>query len=144
MQLADIKEDTVLVVDGGFSCLTEGEFVVASRDDIGLYVPCDDGKHYLAGQTDHHGDLVGLRLTTALPVTTALPPVLGIDLVLSAIGHLGAALIQSVPEDNGIIIGHIRSAHALLTTLTKATRAETQAAPSTSETRPARNVRAAR
>jgi hypothetical protein len=33
--------------------------------------------------------------------------------LLEIIGHLGAALIQSVPEDDQIIMGHVRDAHTL-------------------------------
>jgi hypothetical protein len=31
-----------------------------------------------------------------------------------AIGHLGAAIVQSSPKDDQIILGHIREAHAIL------------------------------
>lgn len=31
--------------------------------------------------------------------------------------HLGAALIQSIPSDDQMIIGHVRDAHGILETL---------------------------
>lgn len=54
------KAGDVLVCDGGFTCLREGAEVEVhsdpERDGVNaLYVPCDDGAHYLDGQLDFDG-----------------------------------------------------------------------------------------
>jgi hypothetical protein len=61
MQLSDVKTGDVLTPDGGFDCLKEGEPVKVATDDSGHYVPCTAGKHYLIGQLDEKGGLVGLQ-----------------------------------------------------------------------------------
>lgn len=45
---------------------------------------------------------------------TALPPVDALAVVRSALSHLQCAEAQSIPSDDQIIIGHIRTAIALL------------------------------
>jgi hypothetical protein len=40
-----------------------------------------------------------------------------------AIAELGAAISQSIPSDDQIIMGHVRTAHALLTVIARAQRA---------------------
>lgn len=40
-----------------------------------------------------------------------------------AIAHLGAAISQSVPSDDQIIMGHVQTAHSLLTVIARAQRA---------------------
>jgi hypothetical protein len=40
-----------------------------------------------------------------------------------AIAHLGAALIQSLPSDDQIIMGHVKTAHDILTVISRAQRA---------------------
>lgn len=52
MKLSDIKAGDVLVADGGFTCLREGQQCEVKTDDKGLYIGCDEGSHYLDGQTD--------------------------------------------------------------------------------------------
>jgi len=60
MKLADIKTGDRVVVDAGFTCMRPGVHAV-ERDDGGLFIPCDHGKHYLDGQEDEPGaDLVGV------------------------------------------------------------------------------------
>lgn len=61
-KLQDIKPGDRLTADGGFSCLDKGaSYAVRSAEDAkGLFVNCADGKHYLDGQTDEAGHLVGL------------------------------------------------------------------------------------
>ena len=40
-----------------------------------------------------------------------------------AVAHLGAAIIQSVPTDDQIIMDHVKAAHAILMVITRAQRA---------------------
>lgn len=61
MKLSEINIGNAIIADGGFTCLRPGPHKVEG-DDHGLFVRCDDGKHYLAGQEDEErGDLVGLQ-----------------------------------------------------------------------------------
>lgn len=60
MKLADIKIGDRVKTDGGFTCMAAGTKIVEGDDD-GLFIPCNDGKHYLDGQEDEEGaDLVGI------------------------------------------------------------------------------------
>lgn len=43
-----------------------------------------------------------------------------------ALAHLGAAIMQSTPHDDQIIMDHVKSAHALLQAVTRAQRAMKQ------------------
>ncbi len=40
-----------------------------------------------------------------------------------AVGHLGAAIQQSLPSDDQIIMDHVKAAHAILTVVARAQRA---------------------
>lgn len=58
-KLSEIKEGDVLVVGHGFNCLepaTEHEVEMYAG---GLFVACKYGKHFLEGQCDNNGNLVG-------------------------------------------------------------------------------------
>lgn len=57
--LADLKPGSTIIADDGFTCMTAGQKTVHA-DAHGLYVPCNDGKHYLDGQEDEDGKLVGI------------------------------------------------------------------------------------
>lgn len=45
-----VKEGTVLIADGGFTCMSEGSRYIVEIDDEGPYVRCSRGKHHLNGQ----------------------------------------------------------------------------------------------
>jgi len=62
MKLSDVKQGDVLIADGGFTCLKEGQRCAVQSDSNGLFIPCNEGKHYLDGQVsfDNKGELVGL------------------------------------------------------------------------------------
>lgn len=59
-RLSELKRGDVLIADGGFSCLREGEPVAVQEDPSGLFVACKDGQHFLSGQTDDGDTLIGL------------------------------------------------------------------------------------
>lgn len=44
-----------------------------------------------------------------------------------AVAHLGAAIIQSLPSDDQIIMDHVKAAHAILTVVMRAQRAMAKA-----------------
>lgn len=45
-----VKEGTVLIADGGFTCMEKGSSHVVEVDDEGPYVRCRYGRHHLDGQ----------------------------------------------------------------------------------------------
>lgn len=68
-----VRPGDTLIADGGFTCLHEGERCIVKKDSGGLFVFCngpdEDGRpcgdlryehHYLDGQDDGDGFLVGL------------------------------------------------------------------------------------
>ena len=59
--LNDLKEGATIVIDADFTCAKEGEHKVCV-DDRGFYFKCSHGKHYLDGQEDESGKLVGVSL----------------------------------------------------------------------------------
>jgi hypothetical protein len=46
----DVAEGDTLVPDNGFECLDKGSRCIVHKDEIGLYINCLSGKHYLDGQ----------------------------------------------------------------------------------------------
>ena len=64
INFADVKVGDVLVPDGGFTCMREGtQRLVREDPHNGLYINCDDGKHFLDGQRDFNTGqtLVGFK-----------------------------------------------------------------------------------
>lgn len=60
MKLADIKAGDTVVTDGVcFTCMKSRTSKVY-EDDEGLYIKCCEGHHYLDGQEDETGELIGL------------------------------------------------------------------------------------
>lgn len=59
LKLCDIKEGDVIKLDAGFTCVDAGKAKV-KKDDDGLYFACRNIKHYLDGQEDDEGNLVGI------------------------------------------------------------------------------------
>ena len=60
MKLSEIKVEDILVFDDGFTCLKHGEKSIVRQDNKGLYINCEEGKHYLEGQIDEEDNLIGL------------------------------------------------------------------------------------
>lgn len=58
MKLTDVKEGDIIIADGGFTCMEAGEHKV--YDDGRFYIKCDEGKHFLEGQEDENGNLIGV------------------------------------------------------------------------------------
>lgn len=61
-KVSEVKEGTVLVCDGGFTCVDDGAELIVKKDEKGLYFDCRDAGHYLDGQTDDGKVYVGLYL----------------------------------------------------------------------------------
>src|SRR4051812_7469509 len=59
MKLSDIRAGDGVFTDSSFTCIKPGLHLV-EESDLGLYVCCDHGEHYLDGQQNEDGELVGL------------------------------------------------------------------------------------
>lgn len=59
-KLEDLKPGSTVKVDGGFTCMKANEYRV-KKDGRGLYLRCDDGKHYLDSQVGADGYLIGVE-----------------------------------------------------------------------------------
>lgn len=58
---SECRVGTVLETDDGFDCMPAGARKVVLADEHGRkYIECDDTRHYLEGQLDRSGALVGL------------------------------------------------------------------------------------
>lgn len=61
LKLADAREGMAVVVDGGFTCMDEGEEKIIARDVEGnLCIDCREGGHALVGQLQDDGSLIGI------------------------------------------------------------------------------------
>jgi len=60
MKMTDLKAGDVVIPDNGFGCLEEGQQCEVGSEAGCLFVYCDLGKHYLDGQIDKDGNIVGL------------------------------------------------------------------------------------
>lgn len=58
VKLSELRVGDIITLDDGFSCLDAGNYKVLW--DNGFYVPCNHGKHYLDGQENEQGILVGI------------------------------------------------------------------------------------
>jgi hypothetical protein len=59
-KLSEVSKGDVLIADNWFTCLPAGEHIV-HKTDLGLYICCSKGRHYLDGQIDSERNLVGLK-----------------------------------------------------------------------------------
>jgi hypothetical protein len=64
MKYYDLKVGDKLIVDGGFSCMTQGNEKEIFDDNGELYVKCTygKGKHYLYAQKDVNDNLYGFKI----------------------------------------------------------------------------------
>ena len=47
-----VSRGDTLIADGGFTCMREGAELLVNEDERGLFVSCDEGKHYIDGQIE--------------------------------------------------------------------------------------------
>jgi hypothetical protein len=59
IKLRQLKDGDTIILDGGFTCKRAGR-VKVEEDDYGLFFTCSDGHHYLVGQYDEKGYLIGI------------------------------------------------------------------------------------
>lgn len=61
--ISSVREGTVLICDGGFTCMNEGDLKTVQRNASGeLFVPCKCGEHALDGQENEDGTYSGFWL----------------------------------------------------------------------------------
>ena len=62
LKIADAETGQRVELDGGFTCIKSGS-VQLLEDNKGLYFLCDNGRHYIEGQTDDGIYCVGIYKT---------------------------------------------------------------------------------
>jgi len=60
MKLDELNLGQIVQVDDGFTCMPQGTKEVKASEDGTLFLECTDGRHYLDGQIDKDGDLIGI------------------------------------------------------------------------------------
>lgn len=60
MRMEDLQAGVNIKLDEGFTCVKAGLHKV-HLDAHGYFFLCDQGKHYLDGQEDENGNLVGVE-----------------------------------------------------------------------------------
>jgi hypothetical protein len=58
-KLSEISTGDMIEIDGGFTCQKAGRYMVHFSKK-GPWFMCDDGRHYLDGQADDDGYLIGI------------------------------------------------------------------------------------
>lgn len=58
MKLSDAKSGQIVMLDAGFTCASSGP-VTLKEDTHGIYFDCQDGHHYIDGQSED-GVLIGI------------------------------------------------------------------------------------
>lgn len=73
MKLSDLKSGDTIVVDGGFPCMSDGPKTVHVTNNKDFYVICRDGRHFLSGQEDENGELIGISKPNHTTPKTSTP-----------------------------------------------------------------------
>lgn len=60
LKFEDVKEGDTVIIDEGFNCMKAGKKRVYADEEEDLYIECDYGNHYLVGQEDEKGFLIGI------------------------------------------------------------------------------------
>lgn len=60
MKMSELKGGDWVVIDSGFTCAPASVVTVEEDEHGSLYFECSEGKHFLDGQLDRDGELVGL------------------------------------------------------------------------------------
>jgi hypothetical protein len=61
IKLEDLKHGDKLVADDGFTCLKDGEVCPVFGEGTDLFVHCSHGTHYLDGQLQEDGTIIGFK-----------------------------------------------------------------------------------
>lgn len=60
-KLSELKPNDSIRVDSGFTCMCANSLRTVHENAHGLYVRCNEGEHYLIGQTDQdENTLIGI------------------------------------------------------------------------------------
>lgn len=68
-KLNNVRAGNYLELDNDFTCMS-GTVCVGIDDEEKLYVPCRSGRHYLDGQLNDAGYLVGMYLVSSDRIRT--------------------------------------------------------------------------
>ena len=60
LQLKDLEVGDTIIADAGFTCMPAGPKTVCDNDKGELFVHCGEGRHFLDGQENENGDLIGI------------------------------------------------------------------------------------
>jgi len=71
LKFQDVVVGMEVHFDSGFTCTTEGTHTVQADDTGRLFVPCRNGKHFLSGQENEDGYLVGITAVPKTPTDTS-------------------------------------------------------------------------
>ncbi len=61
MKMSDIQAGQSVDLDDGFTCILRGAVLIQVDEKGELFFYCGDGKHYIDGQEDEDGNLVGIN-----------------------------------------------------------------------------------
>ena len=61
----DLYVGLIVDIDRGFNCMPAGSKTVL-KNEGGFFVTCEEGRHYLDGQKDDDGYLVGISVPHSL------------------------------------------------------------------------------
>ncbi len=61
MKLSDLKVGQTVKLDNGFTCISSRLVTVFKDNEDCFFFICTEGKHYLDGQEDETGELVGIN-----------------------------------------------------------------------------------
>lgn len=62
---SEVRAGQYLTCDDRFTCVEAGARLRIKEDGNGFYFKCAEGKHYLDGQVDDSGMLIGLAFRSA-------------------------------------------------------------------------------
>jgi hypothetical protein len=62
----EVKPGTVLIADGGFTCIKGDTELTVEQKASGLAVPCAHGAHFLDGSLNSRKEYIGFRLKSAV------------------------------------------------------------------------------
>ena len=64
LKMEDVHVGDTLVLDNGFTCHEPGPVVIMRDGEGALFFKCNNGHHYIDGQEDEFGTLIGMKRET--------------------------------------------------------------------------------
>lgn len=63
-KLSEVKAGDILETDEGFTCVPKGTHLVMKHPQLGYFINCTKGQHYIDGQADDGETLIGMYHVT--------------------------------------------------------------------------------